>query len=282
MPDRNIIKGSRLEAFHVAGWRGRVEHRWRHIADGDPLEWLTQQSPQTVRQRPSAISYRVATDAGAVYVKHMTALKDREAEAADWPSRLRWRLQPSLTLRILRVHRQLARCGLLVAPVLLAARRCSGWRCEELLVTGEVPGSDLFRALVDGPDDAARSDLIRMTGRRVAELHRLRFSHGDLLPGNLVVTPDRTNVVWLDNDRSRRWFPLVPVSVRRRNLAQIAFRLVYWFRYRWMRQFLDSYYQGCRLGTATRRRESAQLLRRARARTWRARMGPGRQLPRLG
>ncbi|MHC4825878.1 MAG: lipopolysaccharide kinase InaA family protein [Planctomycetota bacterium] len=280
MPD-NEPNGSRLETFHVAGWRGRVEHRWRHLADADPLEWLTGQSPQTVRQRPSATTYRVDTDGGAVYAKHMTTLKDRAPEAADWPSRLRWRLQPSLALRVVRVHRQLARCGLLVAPVRLAARRCSGWRAEDLLVTGDVSGPNLHEAVVDAPDDETRSELIRMAGRRVAELHRLRFSHGDLLPGNLVVTPDRTNVVWLDNDRSRRWFPLVPPSVRRRNLAQITFRLIFWFRYRWSRLFLESYYDARGLGAAARRRESALVLRQARARVRRARLGPGRQLPRL-
>jgi hypothetical protein len=280
MPD-NDLNGSRLETFHVAGWRGRVEHRWRHLADADPLEWLTQQSPQTVRQRPSAITHRVETDAGVVYVKHMTALKDRETEAADWPSRLRWRLQPSLALRVLRIHRQLERCGLLVAPVLLAARRCGGWRAEDLLVTGDVSGPNLHEAVIDAPDDQTRNELIRMAGRRVAELHRLRFTHGDLLPGNLVVTPDRANVVWLDNDRSRRWFPAVPPSVRRRNLAQITFRLIFWFRYRWTRLFLDSYYDARGLSRAARRRESARVLGQARARTRRARLGPGRQLPRL-
>jgi hypothetical protein len=127
MPD-NDLNGSRLERFRVAGWRGRVEHRWRHLAEADPLEWLASQSPQTVRQRPSATTYCAETDVGTVFVKHMTTLKDREAGATDWPGHLRWRLQPSLALRVLRVHRRLARCGLLVAPVLLAARRCSGWQ----------------------------------------------------------------------------------------------------------------------------------------------------------
>ena len=141
MPD-NDLSGSRLETFDVAGWRGRVERRWRHLADADPLEWLTQQSPQTVQQRPSATTYRADTDGGTVYAKHMTERKDRAPEAPDWPSRLRWRLQPSLALRVLRMNRQFARHGLLVAPVLLAARRCSGWRCEELLVTGEIGHSD--------------------------------------------------------------------------------------------------------------------------------------------
>jgi len=281
MPDGNIIKGSRLETFRTAGWRGRVEPRWRHLADADPLEWLTRQSPQTVWQRPSATTYRVETDAGVVYVKHVTALKDRETEAAQWPNRLRWRLQPSLALRVLRVHRQLERCGLLVAPVLLAARQCDGWRAEELLVTGEVPGPNLHEAVINAPDDQTRNELIRMVGRRVAELHRHRFTHGDLLPGNLVVTPDRANVVWLDNDRSRRWFPAVPPSVRRRNLAQITFRLIFWFRYRWTRLFLDSYYDARGISPGARRRESARVLRQARARTRRARLGPGRQLPRL-
>jgi hypothetical protein len=280
MPD-NDPNGSRLETFHVAGWKGRVEHRWRHLADADPLEWLTQQSPKTVRQRPSATTSRVETDAGVVFVKHMTALKDREPEVADWPGGLRWRLQPSLALRVLRIHRQLERCGLLVAPVLLAARRCDGWRAEELLVTGDVSGPNLHEAVINAPDDQSRNELIRMVGRRVAELHRLRFTHGDLLPGNLVVTPDRANVVWLDNDRSRRWFPAVLPSVRRRNLAQITFRLIFWFRYRWTRLFLDSYYDARGFPRGARRRESARVLRQARSRMQRARLGPGRQLPRL-
>jgi hypothetical protein len=148
-------------------------------------------------------------------------------------------------------------------------------------LTAAVPGLNLHDAVIAGPDDATRCDLIRMAGRRVAELHRLRFSHGDLLPGNLVVTADRADVVWLDNDRSRRWYPAVPPSVRRRNLAQIAFRLIFWFRYRWTRLFLESYYDACGVPQRDRRRESARVLRQARARMLRARLGPGRQLPRL-
>ncbi|MHC4784471.1 MAG: lipopolysaccharide kinase InaA family protein [Planctomycetota bacterium] len=281
MPDGKIIKGSRLEAFRAAGWRGRVEHRWRHLVDADPLEWLAGRPKEAVRQRPSATTYRVDTDHGIVYVKHMTALKDREPRAADWPSRLRWRVQPSLALRVLRINQQLARHGFLVAPVLLAARRRSGWRAEDLLVTGAVSGPNLHQALIDAPDDETRRELIRMVARRVAELHRLRFTHGDLLPGNLVVTADRANVVWLDNDRSRRWFPAIPPPARRRNLAQVAFRLIYWFRYRWTQLFLASYYDFCGLGPDARRRERAVVLRKARSRTWGARPGPGRRLPRL-
>ena len=67
MPD-NDLNGSRLESFHVAGWRGCVDHRWRHLAEADPLEWLAHEAPQTVRQRPSATTYRVATDPGTVFV----------------------------------------------------------------------------------------------------------------------------------------------------------------------------------------------------------------------
>jgi hypothetical protein len=280
MPDHDV-NGGRPGTFHVAGWHGRVEDRWRHLVGADPLEWLAGQPKETVRQRPAATTFRVSTDRGAIYVKHVTARKDRKPETADWPSRLRWWLQPSLALRVLRINRQFARHGLLVAPVLLAARRRSGWRAEDLLVTGEVSGPELYRAFLDAPDDETRRELIRMAGQRVAELHRLRFTHGDLLPGNLVVTADGANVVWLDNDRSRRWFPAIPPSVRQRNLAQFAFRLVYWLRYRWTRLFLDSYYDTYGLGSAARRRETALVLRKARARTWQARFGPGRQLPRL-
>ena len=99
MPQHDV-NGGRLEPFHKAGWRGRVDHRWRHLADADPLEWLAGQPSETVRHRPSAITYRVSTDRGTLYVKHMTALKDREPQTADWLSGLRWWLQPSLALRV--------------------------------------------------------------------------------------------------------------------------------------------------------------------------------------
>jgi tRNA A-37 threonylcarbamoyl transferase component Bud32 len=284
-PDRpaptpnQVVTGQRFTRFRVAGWRGRVDDRWRHVVAADPLEWLAGQPKETVWHRPSATTFRVDTDRGAAFVKHVTAPKDRAPRAADWPSRLWWRLQPSRALRVLRINREFARRGLLVAPVLAAARRRSGWRAEDLLVTGEVKGLSLHRAFVDAPDDETRRDLLRMAGRRVAELHRLRFIHGDLLPGNLVVTADGTNVVWLDNDRSRRWFPAIPGPVRRRNLTQFVYRQVYWFRYRWTRLFLESYYAAAGRGEAARRRESARVLRKARARIGRARLGPGRQFP---
>ena len=89
------------------------------------------------------------------------------------------------------------------------------------------------------------------------------------------------DVVWLDNDRSRRWFPVVPPSARRRNLAQFTYRFISWFRYRWTRLFLESYYDARGVSRDARRWESALVLRRARARLRTVCVGSGRQLPRL-
>jgi hypothetical protein len=282
MPHLQDFAWSRLETFASAGWRGRVGAEWGELVAVDPLAWLAQQPRTVAWRRPSATTYRVVSRRGTVYLKHMTLPRDRKPGSQDWLRRqLKWQLGFSPTFQALRAHVQFARHGLLVPPVLLAARRRTGFRAEELLVTRDVPGPNLHRAFLESPDEQAKRRLMEMAGRRVAELHRLRFSHGHLLPGHLIVTADRANLVYLDNDRSRRWYPKVPPPVRRHNLVQVVHHLIYWFRYRWTQVLLDSYYGHYGLAAAGRRRERASVLRQARSRTRRARGRSGRWVPPL-
>jgi hypothetical protein len=256
----------RLSTFFVAGWRGRVHSDWRFLVEDDPMPRLSSRPAEIVGQRHSAQTTRVMTERGEVYVKHLTAAKDRAGAIA----RLKWRFGPSRAAHVLRVSGVMRSCGLDAPPVVLAARRRAGGLVEELLVTRGVPGATLERRLLDAADAAERRVLLELAGRSVAQLHARRFVHGDLLPGNLIVGTDEQTLTYLDNDRTRRWPIPLPSAPRRRNLRQALYRLLYWQGRRETRVFLDAYHAARGIGPAARRRERLALLRAVHPRLRRA------------
>jgi len=149
------------------------------------------------RRSRHARTVRVATEAGAVFVKHYPP--------PDGPR----------ALRAFRMAGALARGGFgAPAPLVVGVREREG-----LLVTREVAGRALAAVVTAFPREARRAKraLLAALGAEVARLHRAGFVHGDLVPPNLLVAGDR--FVFLDNDRTRRF----PVALgARRNLVQLG------------------------------------------------------------
>ena len=249
----------------TGGWRGRIHRHWAGIlvADGDPVQQLLSQPHEIVHQRESARTWRVESPGGVIFAKlaswELAGTKKQRHRA------MRRLLGESAARRNFDLTMRMAQCGFRVPRVLLAARRRAGLRrVEDLLVTEAVPGRPLKQIIRQpGVDRAA---LLEMVGRHVAELHRCRFIHGDLLHGHIYVTADQTDVILIDNDDTRRWWPAPPAGRREINLKQLVYGVKTAWGYRLARRILDSYFEASGMSPARARRSRYRTLLAVRGR----------------
>lgn len=215
------------EPFHAAGWRGRTRGPWRSLlSDQEPLTFFMSQKHEQVHQRPMSRTWRVDRPEGSVYVKHVTTSTRDGVKAGRWEAVIKLQLLPSVAMRTWRISQRMASVGVRVPAMVLAARRRRGWHCEELIVTQEAVGDSLTQVLSDSRESTDVRAIFEMAGRRVAHLHDCGFTHGHLVPGHLVVTQDREDIMFLDNDENR-WRPgKIRLSGRRRNITQLMKRLI--------------------------------------------------------
>lgn len=257
----------RMVRFRTQGWRGWVHPDWAaQLGQREPLTWLDQWPGRVVRDRPSAQTRQVQAAGGGLYVKHVRALKDRDRRGLGWWHRLRWALGPSRTMHVMRVTRQLECAGEAAPPIVLAARRRHAGHVEELLVTGAVEAPTFIEAMRQQATADQLHALLAEVGASVARLHRLGFSHGDLIPTNIMIQNGGAVLIYLDNERTRRWWLRTPAKLRRRNLEQMFYRLAPGLGYRAARVFLESYWRAMGLSEAQRRREHYTVLCRVRRR----------------
>ena len=90
----------------------------------------------------------------------------------------------------------------------VAAWRRVGLQTHNLLAFAPAPGRTLLdwliEAVASGGGEPAWGPWIDQLARETYRLHAARFTHGDLLPGN-VMAESPTGPLWLlDNDRTRR------------------------------------------------------------------------------
>lgn len=251
--------------FRHGAWRGRVHRDHAALfADADPMQAIERLAPTTVRQRPSMRLLRVTTPGGEVYAKHLTQANAWRAASRNPLDRLRWVLGGSRVERVQRTCVQLAAAGLCAPRVVLAARRRRGLHAEELLVNLAVPGPTLKEALAAARDRPTATALLRRAAVETHRLHAAGFLHGDLLPANMILTDD-DRVCFVDNDRTR----CAARAARRgwrRNVAQMALRLVRNNGNRAAMIFLHAYMTHRGEGEAATRRALAGLLRDVRRR----------------
>jgi tRNA A-37 threonylcarbamoyl transferase component Bud32 len=258
------------------GWTGLVRADRMALAGGEFLRLVKNQGI-VVRQRSSARVVQVTFDGQVYFAKLTSALRADEHGRQRAADRLRWRFGPSRALHVLRVSANLTAAGVDVPPVVLVGRRHGAAASEQLLVTELVAGTRFQVRLAQVEQVAARSALCAEFGRQVARLHRNRFVHGDLSPGNVLVDAmpkarGATRWCFLDNDRTRRWWPRAPRSLCRKNLVQVALRLRLRVGWRITRSFLDAYLKvyGPNAESA-RRRELLRVARSTQQRTARRR-----------
>ena len=229
---------------HAQADRWVSRHGWWGYRDtssplGDldrALRVLSGESPaEALNERPGSRTLRVPASPGdggvpQAYLKHTT----RSTLSALT------HLSGSEALRVRRITRAMRRRGVGVPAVRLAVTRVGPRAVENLVVMDAVEGNSLLD-LIDraAPRDLARG--LRLAARSTAELHNAGFAHGDLVPGNLILTrPESASppaaggasataspgVVFIDNDRTRRvWGPWV-FRARFRNLSQMVYRLM--------------------------------------------------------
>lgn len=234
-----LTDGARHVAYAHAGWTGFVHPDCPPtLRAGDPLAALLAQPHETIRERPAARTVRLSIDGTTIYAKHNTGGRR---------SRL-------LVRRNYQICRRMQAAGFGTPTILLAAWSGSGPGMQSLLVTRAVEAPTLDACVRAGGDREQMSRVLRMVGRRVAELHQRRFVHGDLLPGNVLLVGGGDDLAYLDNDRTRRWPIVPPETVRMQNLAQLLFRLMSRVAWRSTRQMLLSYFDA--MGMPERRRRA--------------------------
>jgi tRNA A-37 threonylcarbamoyl transferase component Bud32 len=241
-----------VHVAHVrAGWSGFAHPDCPPaLLSGDPLAVLLAEPHETIRDRPTARTLRVTLGGVDMYAKHITHGRR---------SRL-------LVRRNFDICRRMNAAGVQTPPILLAVWHGSGRSTQSLLVTGAVDAPTLHDRLRAGGDYEQMSPLMRMVGQRLAELHRRRFVHGDLLPGNMLLIDGGRDLAYLDNDRTRR-FPVVPPAfVRMQNLFQLLVRVMSPVAWRSTRQLLAGYFQAMDTPERQRRLATRRLLAEVRRR----------------
>ncbi len=245
------------------GWTMWVDRNFVGELDArDPLDCLRSLARGEMRNRPMADVWCIDCNAGPCYVKHF---KPVPGHGGLW-RRLRRLIRRSLALHCMRVAERMRRTGVATAPVVLAGRRRVGRRREHVLVTRDVPGENLQAALFAADSRTEQRRLVELAAEHIAALHRAGFVHGDLLPGNLIVSPDRAQLSFVDNDRTTvRPAPLASRG-RRRNVEQIVYRLYATTRAEVTRAFIERYCRSMGMGRARARRFEHHVLQHVRQR----------------
>lgn len=260
---RRRILQQPYQPYRYGDWRGEVRSGWEDVFAGDPFGVLGEFSTSVIRDRISKRVTRIdmGVDHGVIYLTHATSIKDNAGRF----HRLLWWAGRSRVFSELRASRALESAGLRVPMVLLVARRRTP-RIEEVLVTRDEGMSTLYDRLNAGLGEQANRSLFRMAGRCAADLHRAGFKHGDLLPGNVLVTPDGSDLAYLDNERTLYRGGIPSSSGRNNNLVQMVFRGLLQRPWAEVRAFLDGYGERFGAGEDVWRRRRYRVIRRVRQR----------------
>jgi serine/threonine protein kinase len=139
--------------------------------------------------------------------------------------------RPSKAMRAWKAAEMLSKFGFHTAPTRAAGeKRTLGVLKDAFLITDEVRAPSLTdfiaRFSSGSPPEILRRkrELLRCFGAEVGRMHLLGILHGDLLPGNILVdeTSKPARIVFLDNDRTRRFLRNLPLKLVVRNLVQLG------------------------------------------------------------
>jgi hypothetical protein len=196
-------------------WTGEL---WRIV-----LQMIDQQSlskhPQTVELHPPDTG-----DRGGFFLKVF--------HGSSGPGALKDLFRESKALRSMRQAAALAEYDF-NAPATVAAgeKRTCGFLRKAFVLTARVNGQSLPALLrqqyaLDAGTLALaeKREALQRLAAEVRRLHQLGFVHGDLVPTNVFVcrSPgERSQFVFMDNDRTRRYPNWLPQSLWRRNLVQL-------------------------------------------------------------
>ena len=189
----------------------------------------------------------------------------------------------SKAFRALKQGEALSECGFHV-PLAVAAgeERILGVLKRAFLLTLGISGSLLPEFILEHycpPLNPTRlekkREYLRRLAREIRGLHRKGFVHGDLVPYNILVREQGSDLTffYLDNDRTRRYPVWFRHGLWKRNLVQLNRFVLPGISLQDRMRFLRAY-----LGEQPRGRRERRLMRRLEARTrkrWAKRLPPG-------
>lgn len=230
-----------------------------------PAVWLSEHGEQvSPADRTGVQVYEAPIGEIPCYVKHFTSRKSGTKQVSLL-NRLIWRLGSSRARQNLKANVKLQQAGFSAAKVLLAVRKTDGLKAEDLFITQRVEGETFHHALLDANEER-KKNLLEKMGKCIAELHDGGFIHGDLLPRNMIIEDETQAVVFLDNDRTRKWKLHTPRWQKWRNIEQLMYRLLVYHPYKTLRPFVHTYIAQSPYPPAQARKYAATALKRVRRR----------------
>ena len=203
------------------GWRGLVAERWSELLS-DYEAWQRENPGEIVVAYRSRQGRRVETELGRLYVKKILALTDASMSGRAPISFLKWVLRPSRALAAWRISQQLLQSGFHCArPVLAIRKRNALGYPHDVFITEDVQAKALDE-LFANMNVGEKTQLADLLGTELARLHQAGFVHGDCIMRNLCLDKDN-NLIYLDNDRSKKTGLGVPFARSLRNLAQLGY-----------------------------------------------------------
>jgi len=208
--------------YNVAPWRGYLSSDWQDIIHA-PEQWLADNPGELVVSYPSREVRRITTPKGVLYVKIIRGLTDRGLTGRDPGSFLKWYCRPSRAIATWRISWQILAAGFRCARPVMAVRQRSQWAYPtDIFISEDVQAQEISTLLPQYQGPAAQAELAAILGRGLAAFHSAGFVHGDCILRNLCLDADN-QLVFLDNDRSKKRGWRHPFCSSRRNLAQIGY-----------------------------------------------------------
>lgn len=266
---QSTAENNQFKRISHRGWSGMVNVAHVGLFEGDdsdwPAVWLDEDSEQvSPADRKGVQVYEAPIGQLSCYVKHFTSKKSGAAQVSLL-SRLIWRFGASRAQQNLKANAKLQEAGFGTAAVLLAVRRTKGLEAEDLFITRRVEGETFHHALL-GANDVTKKDLLERMGKCIADLHSAGFIHGDLLPRNMMIEHETQGIVFLDNDRTRKWGLYTPRWQKWRNIEQLMYRLLVYHPYRTLKPLIRHYISHSPYPPVQARRYAATAIKRVRQR----------------
>ncbi len=208
--------------YNRAPWQGYIAPEWQDIIQ-EPEQWLADNTGELVVSYPSREVRRIKTPNGVLYVKIIRALTDQGLTGRDLGSFLKWYCRPSRAIATWHISWKILAAGFCCARPVLAVRKRSHWLYPtDIFVSEDVQAKEVSTLIPEYQEPAKQTELATILGQQLGAFHSAGFVHGDCILRNLCLNANQ-QLVFLDNDRSKKRGWQTPFCSSRRNLAQIGY-----------------------------------------------------------
>ena len=267
----SIHQPSEYQSFSHDGWKGQVASELQKPLEqfqGDwPDEFLNDSSFKKISlaHRTGILVFRGMIGGYDSYLKHFEHRKTGKNNRDNLWQNIRWRFGSSRALHNHRINLKLIELGFGAAKPLLAARKTDGFKAEDIFISQAVEGQPLQITLQE-TDPETHTKLLIQAGQTIARLHNNNFIHGDLLPYNILLSPDHSSLTFLDNDRTQHYPFGKQTHQKNRNIQQMLYRLLSLFTWHTIKPFTDTYYKESNLTPSQGRTQLTYALKQVRKR----------------